>query len=80
VLEIELQVGFPHLLDYGSSTQYALLRAWLHGCDESHECRSATGAAMPTRLLNVDPGDTKTLRLCCSNKKKTLEFVALSHC
>ncbi|KAF2819854.1 HET-domain-containing protein, partial [Ophiobolus disseminans] len=80
VLETDLQVGFPHLLERGSSTQYALLRAWLHRCDEFHACKSATGAAMPSRLLDVGPADTDTLRLCCSNKNKTLDYVALSHC
>jgi hypothetical protein len=80
VLETELQVGFPYLLESGSSAQYALLRAWLHRCDESHGCTSATRAAMPTRLLDVGPANTKILRLCCSNKRKTLQYVALSHC
>jgi hypothetical protein len=53
VLGTELQVGFPHLLEFGGSTQYALLQAWLHRCAESHGCTSTTGAAMPTRLLDV---------------------------
>jgi hypothetical protein len=35
---------------------------------------------MPSRLLDVGPADTDTLRLCCSNKNKTLKYVALSHC
>ncbi|KAF2820942.1 hypothetical protein CC86DRAFT_374182 [Ophiobolus disseminans] len=77
---LDLQVGFPHLLERGSFTQYALLQAWLHRCDESHACKSATRAAMPSRLLDVGPADTDTLRLCCSNKNKTLDYVALSHC
>jgi hypothetical protein len=80
VPETGLQVGFPRLPEYGSSTQYALLRVWLHRCDEFHECTSANGAAMPSRLLDVGPADTDTLRLCCSNKNKTLKYVALSHC
>jgi hypothetical protein len=75
-----LQVGFPRLPEYGSSTQCALLRAWLHRCDESHECRSTIAVAMPSRLLDVGPANTDTLRLCCSNKNKTLTYVALSHC
>jgi hypothetical protein len=75
-----LQVGFPRLPDYGSSTQYALLRAWLHRCDESHKCRSAVEVAMPSRLLDVGPPKTNTLRLSCSKKNKTLKYVALSHC
>jgi hypothetical protein len=80
VPETGLQVGFPRLPESGSSTQYALLRAWLYRCDESHECRSATSVAMPSRLLDVGPAKTDTLRLCCSNKNKTLKYVALSHC
>jgi hypothetical protein len=75
-----LQVGFPRLLEPGSSTQYALLRAWLQQCDEDHECRSAFRTAIPTRLLDVGTTKTGTLRLCCSNKNKTLKYVALSHC
>jgi hypothetical protein len=35
---------------------------------------------MPSRLLDVGPADTDTLRLFCSNKHKTLKYVALSHC
>jgi hypothetical protein len=35
---------------------------------------------MPSRLLDVGPAKTDTLRLCCSNKNKTLKYVALSHC
>jgi hypothetical protein len=35
---------------------------------------------MPSRLLDVGPTKTDTLRLCCSNKNKTLKYVALSHC
>jgi hypothetical protein len=53
-----LQVGLPSLPEYGSSTQYALLRVWLHRCDESHECRSAVEVAMPSRLLDVGPPNT----------------------
>jgi hypothetical protein len=78
--ETELQVGFANLPEPGGSTQYALLRAWLHQCDEFHDCSSAMGAAIPSRLLYVGPANTDTLRLCCSNKNKTLRYVALSHC
>jgi hypothetical protein len=35
---------------------------------------------MPSRLLDVGPANTDTLRLCCSNKNKTLNYIALSHC
>jgi hypothetical protein len=35
---------------------------------------------MPSRLLNVGAANANTLRLCCSNKYKTLNYVALSHC
>jgi hypothetical protein len=35
---------------------------------------------MPSRLLDVGPADTDTLRLCCCNKNKTLKYVSLSHC
>jgi hypothetical protein len=35
---------------------------------------------MPTRLLDVGPANTESLRLCCSNKNKRLKYVALSHC
>jgi hypothetical protein len=78
--ETELQVGFAYLPEPGGSTQYALLRAWLHQCDEFHDCSSAMGAAIPSRLLYVGPANTDTLRLCCSNEDKTLRYVALSHC
>jgi hypothetical protein len=35
---------------------------------------------MPSRLLDVGSLKTDTLRLCCSNKNKTLKYVALSYC
>jgi hypothetical protein len=35
---------------------------------------------MPSRLLDVGLAKTDTLRLCCSNKNKTLKYVALSYC
>ena len=41
-LKMKLQVGSPYLPEPGSSTQWALLRAWLYRCDESHSCWSAT--------------------------------------
>jgi hypothetical protein len=80
VPDTKLQVGFPRLLEPGSSTQYALLRAWLHRCDKSHNCGSVIGTAIPSRLLDVGTSSTGTLRLCCSNKNKILNYVALSHC
>jgi hypothetical protein len=80
VPETGLQVGFPRLPEYGSSTQNTLLRVWLHRCDESHKCRSAVEVAMPSRLLDVGPPKTNTLRLCCSIKNKALTYVALSYC
>jgi hypothetical protein len=35
---------------------------------------------MPSRVLDVGPRNSDTLRLCCSNENKTLKYVALSHC
>jgi hypothetical protein len=35
---------------------------------------------MPSRLLDVGPPKTDTLRLCCSKNNKTSKYVALSHC
>jgi hypothetical protein len=65
----------------GSSTQYALLLAWLDLCDKSHDCsRSASRAALPSRLVDVGTANTSSLRLCCFNKNETLKYVALSHC
>jgi hypothetical protein len=80
VTETGLQVGFPRLPEYGSSTHYALLRGWLQRCDESHQCRFSVKVAMPSRLLDVGPPKTDTLRLCCSKNNKTSKYVALSHC
>jgi hypothetical protein len=76
-LQKKLQIGFPRLPE---SRQHVLFRAWLRQCDESHRCLSAEKVSMPTRLLDVGPANTDTLHLCCSNKNKTLRYVALSHC
>jgi hypothetical protein len=77
---MKLPVGSPYLPEPGSSTQCALLRAWLHRCDESHDCWSANGATTPSRLLDVGTTNTSTLRLCYSNENETPKYLALSHC
>jgi hypothetical protein len=80
VLETQLQIGFSRLPEPGSSTQYALLRAWLHECDAFHECSSRFHANNPSRLLDVGTTHTSALRICRSNQNARLKYIALSHC
>ena len=69
-------------------TRFALLRAWLRWCDESHDCNEhyvAFNTELPTRLLYVgDPNDLDynpdVLRLDCATQVDGGKYIALSHC
>jgi hypothetical protein len=69
-------------------TQFALLRAWLRWCDQSHHCnkhKSESKPALPTRVLYVgDPKDPDynpdSVCLVWGAKAGSQEYVALSHC
>ncbi|KAF2177557.1 HET-domain-containing protein [Zopfia rhizophila CBS 207.26] len=56
-----IQISFPVLPEAEGPARFALLRAWLRWCDESHECNKyyvESKIALPTRLLHVgDPDD-----------------------
>lgn len=80
---INLQISFPALPEAGSPAQFALLRAWLHMCNESHDCtgqEAVSKAALPTRLLDVGNSDPDIVRLYLPKKKQKMKFAALSHC
>ena len=82
----DIQISFPVLPEAESPTRFALLRAWLRWCDESHDCNKhhiESNTELPTRLLYVgDPDDPNydpdVLRLDCATQKG--KYIALSHC
>src|SRR5205823_396829 len=81
-------IGRPILLESDSPVRFALLRAWLCWCDESHDCNKHKGdskTALPKRVLYV--GDPKHsgyaldfMRLVCASETSRREYIALSHC
>ena len=78
-----IQVSFPVLPEAKSPTRFALLRAWLRWCDESHYCNkhnAESKTVLPTRLLYIGGPNTDALRLYCPKKYDIMEYVALSHC
>ena len=74
--------------EYLAPTRFALLRAWLRWCDESHDCNEhhvAFNTELPTRLLYV--GDLNNLdynpdvlRLDYATQIDGRKYIALSHC
>jgi hypothetical protein len=84
----DIQISFPVLPEAESPTRFALLRAWLRWCDESHDCNKhyvESNTELPTRLLYVgdpdDPGyDPNVLRLDCATQIDGGKYIALSHC
>ncbi|KAH8726729.1 heterokaryon incompatibility protein-domain-containing protein [Phaeosphaeriaceae sp. PMI808] len=81
-------IGRPILPESDNPARFALLRAWLHQCDKSHDCNKHQGeskTALPTRVLYVgDPKDSgyasDFVRLVCTSEASRREYVALSHC
>jgi hypothetical protein len=78
-----VQISFPVLPEAESPARFALLRAWLRSCDESHGCNkqdAESKAALPSRLLYVGSPDSDVLSLYCPKKNDRVEYIALSHC
>ncbi|KAF2180771.1 HET-domain-containing protein [Zopfia rhizophila CBS 207.26] len=81
-------IGRPILPESGNSSRFALLRAWLRQCDNSHDCSkhsSESKEALPTRVLYVgDPKDSSyssdLVRLVYGSEASRHEYLALSHC
>ena len=84
----DIQISFPVLPEAESPTQFALLRAWLCWCNESHDCNKhyiESNTELPTRLLYVgDPDDPdynpNVLRLNYNTEINGGKYIALSHC
>ncbi|KAH7111797.1 heterokaryon incompatibility protein-domain-containing protein [Dendryphion nanum] len=83
-----IPIGRPILSESDNRARFALLRAWLRRCDESHDCnkhQDESKSAFPTRVLYVgDPKDSgyasDFMRLVCASETSRQEYVALSHC
>ncbi|OCK75949.1 HET-domain-containing protein [Lepidopterella palustris CBS 459.81] len=78
-----VQISFPALPEAEGPERFALFRAWLRWCDESHSCNKndvETKSALPTRLLYVGDPNPEVLRLYCPKNNDRVEYVALSHC
>ncbi|KAF1966333.1 HET-domain-containing protein, partial [Bimuria novae-zelandiae CBS 107.79] len=80
-------IGRPILPESQNSPRFALLRAWLRQCDNSHDCGkhpSEPKKALPTRVLYVgEPKDSGyssgLVRLVLGSQATRHEYLALSH-
>jgi hypothetical protein len=83
-----IQISFPVLPEAESPIRFALLRAWLRWCDESHKCNKQhieSNTELPTRLLYVGDIDNldydpDVLRLDYTTQIDGGKYIALSHC
>lgn len=93
-IDRDIQIGFGKLPDDQDKTQFEIIRQWLTNCDNNHggttcrpsphilSCSSASehGAKkLPTRVIEVGPEGSDTVRLIETGPKDTGEWVALSH-
>jgi hypothetical protein len=79
----DVPIGFPVLPEAESPARFALLRAWLRLCNESHTCNALNAeskTALPSRLLYVGNPNPDALHLYCPKGNDSVEYVALSHC
>ncbi|KAH7046576.1 heterokaryon incompatibility protein-domain-containing protein [Macrophomina phaseolina] len=83
-----IPIGLPIPPEPDDPARFALLRAWLSWCDDSHGCNKHRGeskTALPTRVLYVgDPKgsgyDLDSVRLVCASETSSHKYIALSHC
>ena len=78
----DIQIGFPIVPVAPNPTYFKLLHAWLQQCDEDHgkECHGLSFRTLPTRVIDVGPPNSKSLRLHSSLKDEQGDYVVLSHC
>jgi hypothetical protein len=83
---------FQHYLrvdqDFGttplSASTIAKIKVWIEKCDNGHECMSSKRKNQPykpfrpTRLIEVEPDNSNTVKLDCSSKPA--KYAALSYC
>ncbi|KAK3998238.1 HET-domain-containing protein [Cladorrhinum sp. PSN332] len=80
----KLNIGLTSLPEAGSESHFAILRQWLHDCDDNHpQCQPHTsreGATAPTRLLDVGTAESWTVRLVETNTYESYNYLVLSYC
>ena len=77
---LKLQIGFPELPKSGGNTHIAVLRSWLKHCDDNHvNCKPPDTSCLPTRLLDVGPRTSPTVKIYETQPTDSLEYLALSH-
>ena len=77
-----LQLGFPRLPEAGSASHVTVISQWLAQCDEGHKCFPDNIGFLPTRLINVGPLHSPTVRLVCGTAElsgRSTKYIALSH-
>ncbi|KAK0652376.1 heterokaryon incompatibility protein-domain-containing protein [Cercophora newfieldiana] len=55
------------------------LQGWMQTCDAKHTCRPRD-APLPTRLLEIEQGNARSMRVLETANIKTGKYIALSHC
>jgi serine/threonine protein kinase len=78
-----IQMGLPQLHDARSAAHFETLRQWLKNCNEHHQgfkCQLPEGTTfLPTRLINVGPHQSATVRLHETRPSERFKYLALSH-
>ncbi|CAN9310981.1 unnamed protein product [Alternaria alternata] len=65
----------------GSNLSYANIKKWLHICSTEHPgCHGNSKRRAPTRLLDLEIGNTKSVRLVAGSTIGQAPYVALSYC
>lgn len=84
-IQSSVQLGFPKILESGSTAHVELIRAWLEDCDQNHErCRPSRACLPPTRIIDVGTLADPSLRLVeaamlSTAEQESMKYIALSY-
>ncbi|KAI8626068.1 hypothetical protein F5Y19DRAFT_488559 [Xylariaceae sp. FL1651] len=78
---LDIQIGFPQLLQPGTDLFFKLIILWLRDCDDHNGCKARESPTLPTRLIDVGTTGTPRLRLVETEDDMLQEqrYIALSH-
>jgi hypothetical protein len=75
-----LQIGLPELPESGSNIHFEILQQWLGYCDNNHsDCKPLGTFCLPTRLIDVGPKNSPTVKLYETQPTDNMKYFALSH-
>lgn len=78
-----IQIGLPQLFEPRGSFFFDIIKRWLWNCDKNHsgphQCRPSSSGRLPTRLIEVDKDNMKTVWLRETVTIAHGKYVALSH-